>query len=140
VAAGKFNTTEGTGDGAMEGEAVSAEKYREAMRAEVERVLDAVAAAVNAAPDGAWIRGSEEKVRDLMADFRRVAFEKALQMRVDAAEASFSPSEGPCDGPTGAQPRPAEPRLDDRQRSGRAAASLAAEGRRAGPRRRRRPA
>jgi hypothetical protein len=34
-----------------------------------------------------------EQVHDLFADLRKQAFEKGLQMRMDAAEAAFSPSE-----------------------------------------------
>ena len=39
-----------------------------------------------------------EEVRDLFAELRQEAFEKALQMRTDAAEAAFPPSEGPNHG------------------------------------------
>ena len=53
-----------------------------------------VADAINEAPPGRVIAGSEERVRDLFAGLREQAFEKGLQMRVDAAEAAFSPSEG----------------------------------------------
>lgn len=62
------------------------------MRGELEQMLRAVAQAVNAAPDGQWIEGSEYQVRDLMAKWRERVFQQALQMRVDAAEAAFSPS------------------------------------------------
>jgi hypothetical protein len=68
------------------------------MKAEMEGYLASVIDAVNEAPDGAWIAGSEEQVRDLSADFRRRVFEKAVQMRVNAAEAAFPPSEEPGDG------------------------------------------
>ena len=49
--------------------------------------------AVNDAPDGEWIARSEEQVRDLSAEFRKRVFEQAVQQRIDAAEAAFSPSE-----------------------------------------------
>lgn len=68
------------------------------MREKMEAMLGQVADAVNEAPPGLIIAGSEEQVRDLFANFRREAFEAALQMRVNAAEAAFSPSEGPNDG------------------------------------------
>lgn len=77
---------------------VSREEYAKQMKAEMEGYLASVVDAVNEAPDGAWIAGSEEQVRDLSADFRRRVFEKAVQMRVDAAEAAFPPSEEPGDG------------------------------------------
>jgi hypothetical protein len=54
--------------------------------------------AVNQAPDGAWIAGSEERVRDLSAEMRRRIFERAVQQRVNAAEAAFSPSAPSDDG------------------------------------------
>jgi hypothetical protein len=67
--------------------------YREHMRAEVERVLNEVVEAVDAAPRGRVIRDSEEKARDALDRFRQVAYEKAVQLKVDAAEAAFPPSE-----------------------------------------------
>jgi hypothetical protein len=77
---------------------VSREEYAKQLKAEMEGYLASVIDAVNEAPDGAWIAGSEEQVRDLSADFRRRVFEKAVQMRVNAAEAAFPPSEEPDDG------------------------------------------
>lgn len=70
------------------------EAYVRAMRQRVEEVLGKVADAVNDAAPGKIINGSEEQVRDLFAKLRVEAFEQALQMRVDAAEAAFSPSAG----------------------------------------------
>lgn len=70
---------------------VSAESFVEAMRLETEQMLGEVMAAVNEAPDGAWINASENKVRDRMGEYRRRAFEKALQMRADVVEGAFSP-------------------------------------------------
>lgn len=68
------------------------------MRAKMEAMLGEVADAVNDAAPGHIISGSEEQVRDLFADLRQQAFERALQMRMDAAEAAFPPSEGPEHG------------------------------------------
>jgi methylmalonyl-CoA mutase cobalamin-binding subunit len=68
-----------------------------AMRAKMEAMLGQVADAINNAPDGYIISGSEEKVRDLFAEVRQQAFELGLQMRVDAAEAAFPPSEASAD-------------------------------------------
>jgi hypothetical protein len=70
------------------------QKYLMEMRAEVDRILGGVADAVNAAPDGKVINASEWEVHDLMEELRRVAYEKALQMRIDSTEGSFSPSQG----------------------------------------------
>ena len=67
------------------------------MRAKMEEVLGQVADAVNDAPPGRVISGSEEQVRDLFADLRQHAYETAVQMRVNAAEAAFPPSDGSND-------------------------------------------
>jgi hypothetical protein len=68
------------------------EAYRAAMREELDRVLQEVADAVDNAPTGRVIRDSEEKARDALDRFRRTAYEKAVQLKIDAAEAAFSPS------------------------------------------------
>ena len=68
--------------------------YIAALRASAEAVLGQVADAINNAPDGDIIAGSECQVRDLFAALRRQAYEAGLQMRTDAAEAAFSPSGG----------------------------------------------
>jgi hypothetical protein len=64
------------------------------MQDECRRLAEQVAEAVNAAPTGNVISGSEMQVRDLMDDFRRRTFEAAVQMRIDSTESSFSPSQG----------------------------------------------
>jgi hypothetical protein len=64
------------------------------MQAECRRILEQVADAVNEAPSGNVINASEMRVRDCLADLRRIAFEKAVQMRIDSTESSFSPSAG----------------------------------------------
>ena len=69
------------------------EQYISDMQAEVRRVLGQVADAVNSAPTGNVINGSEIAVRDAMAELRERAFEKAVQMRIDSTESSFPPSE-----------------------------------------------
>ena len=70
------------------------EAYLQQMRAEVERILGQVADAVNDAPDGKVINGSEMQVRDLMNELRKTAYTKAVQMRINATEARFFPSPG----------------------------------------------
>ena len=72
--------------------------YLQAMRQKMETLLGHVADAVNNAPDGSIITGSECEVRDLFANLRHQAYELAVQMRTDAAEAAFSPSEERRDG------------------------------------------
>jgi hypothetical protein len=67
------------------------EQFIEQMRGEFEQAMRQVAGAVNQAPDGQWINGSEVQVLEVMSEFRRKAFETALQMRVEEAEGAFSP-------------------------------------------------
>ena len=64
---------------------ISAEAYLARMRQTVEDTLRQVAAAVNDAPDGAWINDSEWQVFAAFTDLRRAAYEQALQMRGDAS-------------------------------------------------------
>ena len=71
---------------------VPSQQFAESMKQEFEEFAKQVMDAVNDAPDGQWIAGSEEQVRDLCAEMRRKIFERALQRRVDAAEAAFPPS------------------------------------------------
>jgi len=79
--------------------AASPRAFVEVMRGQTEQMVEAVMGAVNAAPDGAWINGSEMQVRDLLEAYRQRVYEAALQQRVDAAEGAFSPG-GPGDPPT----------------------------------------
>ena len=73
---------------------VSPQAFVESLRQQTEEFLQSVIKTVNDAPDGEWIDGSEEGVRDLAAEFRQRVFQAAVQGRVDAAEAAFSPSAG----------------------------------------------
>jgi hypothetical protein len=82
---------------------MSREEFIAQMRAKVEETLGRVADAINEAPPGQIIAGSEEQVRDLFADLRQQAYEMGLQMRLNAAEAAFPPSEGPKHGQDQAQ-------------------------------------
>jgi hypothetical protein len=77
---------------------LSRDEYVRQMRQRMEEMLGRVADAINDAPPGQIISGSEEQVRDLFTDLRKQAFEMGLQMRVDAAEAAFPPSDGLDDG------------------------------------------
>jgi hypothetical protein len=70
---------------------LSAQQFIEQMRSDFEQTMRRVADAVNQAPDGAWINGSEVQVLEAMSEFRRKAYETALQMRVNQAEGAFSP-------------------------------------------------
>jgi hypothetical protein len=73
---------------------ITKEELIRRMRSEFEKTMTEVTAAVNDAPDGHLIDASEERCRDVLGEFRRIAYETAVQMRVEATEAdpSFSPS------------------------------------------------
>ena len=73
-------------------------KLRERLLAEFNQVVEDVADAVDDAPAGRVIRDSEEKARDVLDRFRQIAYEEALQAKVDAAEAAFPPSAQRGDG------------------------------------------
>jgi len=96
---------------------VAPEKFVATMEQELQKYLQSVMQAVNNAPDGEWLAGSEEQVRDLSADFRRQVFERAVQARIDAAEAAFSPSTPPEDRQASAEQRPTVQVGADDQRS-----------------------
>jgi len=72
---------------------ITTEQLTKAMDAEYQKLVQQVKDAVNLAPDGAVISGSEELVREAMARFRQKVHEKAVHLRTQAAQAAFSPSE-----------------------------------------------
>jgi hypothetical protein len=84
---------------------VDREQLASQMHQELEGMLGQVMDAVNAAKDGRLIEDSERPVLELMRDFQKRVFEKALQLRVDSTESAFSPSPGPG-GEAQAQQRP----------------------------------
>lgn len=71
---------------------------RAQLLAEFERTVDAVADAIDSAPAGRVIRDSEEPSRVALDRFRCRVYEAALQAKVEAAEAAFSPSGQRRDG------------------------------------------
>ncbi len=73
---------------------IDEEEFIKQMQVEFTATMKAVAEAVNSAADGQLINGSEEACRDALGEFRRKAYEKAVQMRIAATEKSvaFSPS------------------------------------------------
>jgi hypothetical protein len=68
---------------------LSAQALLDQLRGRFEELCSGVAAAVNRAPAGAVINASEEKVRDLLADFRLATYQAAVQLRLEAAQAAF---------------------------------------------------
>lgn len=71
---------------------LDAKQLEQSLREDFERCLAAVVAAVDGARLGAIIDDSEEPVRDATGRLRQKIFEKAIQMKTEAAEAAFSPS------------------------------------------------
>jgi hypothetical protein len=90
--------------------------YVAQMQEDFRRIMERVADAINAAPAGSVISGSEMEVRDLMAEFRQIAFQRGIQMRIDSNEATFSPSEGRV-GPSVDQQGSQQSQRGDGQRS-----------------------
>ena len=82
---------------------LSRDQFVAAMREKMEAMLGQVADAINKAPAGRIITGSEEQVRDLFGELRQQAYELGVQMRVDAAEAASPPSAGRDDAQGQAQ-------------------------------------
>ncbi len=76
----------------METPRVPLQEFADSMKQDMEQYLKEVMEAVNNADDGAWIAGSEEQVHDITGAMRQRIFERAVQRRVDAAEAAFPPS------------------------------------------------
>ena len=71
---------------------INAKQLEKSLREEFERCLAAVVSAVDGARVGSIIDDSEEPVRVATGRLRQKIFEKAIQMKTDAAEAAFSPS------------------------------------------------
>ena len=71
---------------------LSADQLLEQLRGRFEKLCHDVTDAVNQAPAGQVINASEEKVRDLLADFREATYQAAIQLRLEAAQAAFPPS------------------------------------------------
>ena len=72
---------------------IDAEKLKELLENEFEQCIADVTQAVNDGRAGSVIDDSEEPVRQAMGVFRQQVFEKAIQMKINAAQAAFSPSE-----------------------------------------------
>ena len=80
---------------------IDKDEFIKQMQEEFTATMKAVAEAVNAARDGQLINGSEEACREALGEFRRKAYEKAVQMRIAATEKSvaFSPDGSNSSGP-----------------------------------------
>ena len=73
---------------------VSPELLKRELQGMVDQFAEEVMATMNQARAGHLIDDTEEPVREAGHEFVRLAFQKALQQKIDAAEASFSPSGG----------------------------------------------
>ena len=71
---------------------IEAKRLRESLEKDIQSCIDEVTDAINAARTGAIIDDSEESVRIATGKLRQKIFQKALQMKMDAAGAAFSPS------------------------------------------------
>ena len=80
------------------------QKQMNALHQQFEQLCHDVTAAVNQAAPGRIITDSEEKVRNLLARFRQRTYQAAVQLRLDAAQAAFPPSESPADRQTPQEP------------------------------------
>jgi hypothetical protein len=67
-------------------------KLKELLKKDFEDCIAEVVEAIDLAKAGSIIDDSEEPVRIATGKLRQKIFEKALQMKLDAAEAAFSPS------------------------------------------------
>ena len=72
-------------------ERLTASELKQAMRGEIDTLIEDVVKAVNEAPPGRIIAESEELVRQASGLFRQRLYERALQFRQQHREAAFSP-------------------------------------------------
>ena len=68
---------------------ITKEQLKQVLSGDFDRLLDEVVEAVNRAKPGHIIDDSEEPVRDAAGEFRRMLFEKALELR--SQREAFSP-------------------------------------------------
>jgi hypothetical protein len=72
--------------------AIDDRKLKELLKKDFEDCIAEVVEAIDTANAGSIIDDSEEPVRTATGKLRQKIFEKALQMKMDAAQAAFSPS------------------------------------------------
>ena len=71
---------------------IEAKKLKELLTKDFEECIAEVVQAIDTAKTGSIIDDSEEPVRAATGKLRQKIFQKALQMKIDAAQAAFSPS------------------------------------------------
>ena len=80
----------------MQSKNISPEELKAALKADIDRLVQQVAQAINNAQSGRIINDSEEPVRDANAEFRQRLYQKALDLLQDKdPQEDFSPSEMP---------------------------------------------
>jgi hypothetical protein len=77
---------------------VSVDSLLPVVREQVEAAVAKMMQAVNDTRPGELITGSEEAAREIGHELTRAIYEAALQQRITAAEAAFSPSARRGDG------------------------------------------
>jgi hypothetical protein len=82
----------------MEGALVTADQLKAELQDDLGRCVEKLVASVNAAAYGRLLSDTEEIARDALHEFAQAAYQKALQRKIDAAEAAFSPSGESRDG------------------------------------------
>lgn len=73
----------------MEDKRVNAEELKRILAADMDRLAEKIAEAMNSAQPGRIIADSEEPVRDAYAVFREQAYEKAIRLLQEKQEAFF---------------------------------------------------
>lgn len=93
---------------------------RRRLREQFERTMEAAIDAVEKAPDGRWIAGSEWQVRHAFLGLMGDCYQRILQAKIDATPAAdtppFSPSAGVRATPAARQGPPSRRRRDGRRR------------------------
>ena len=72
---------------------ITKEQLKQALSMDFDRLIEDIVEAINSAEPGRIIDDSEEAVRDAAGQFRRMVFEKALELR--GHREAFSPSGHP---------------------------------------------
>ena len=81
----------------MDDQRITAEELEAQLQADVKVLAERMAGAINGARAGRIIADSEEPVRDAHAEFRQMAYQRALDLLQDKAlQEDFSPSQGPA--------------------------------------------
>jgi hypothetical protein len=71
---------------------IEAEKLKQLLKEDFEDCIAEVVKAIDTAKAGSIIDDSEEPVRAATGKLRQKIFQKALQLKINAAQAAFSPS------------------------------------------------